>query len=45
MLFRSGRLSSAVGSPAPAVLAASAAVALGALLLVVPAGGARATTR
>ncbi len=43
--YLAGRLSSAVGSPAPAVLAASAAVALGALLLVVPAGGARATTR
>jgi hypothetical protein len=32
-----GRLATAVGSPAPSVLAASGAVALGALLLALPA--------
>ena len=36
--YLAGRLASAVGSPAPSVLAASGAVALGALLLALPPG-------
>jgi MFS family permease len=36
--YLAGRLASAMGSPAPAVLAASGAVALGALLLALPSG-------
>ena len=40
--YLAGRLATAVGTPAPSVLAASGAVALGALLLALPAGRGRA---